>query len=83
MSDIKLTAAQKRKINTAVNSLNKVRAELQKDNPDYYINWYLEDCGNLNLLENNSHDLADTYGAANQEVVIETFDLDHSSGGGW
>jgi len=78
MSDIKLTAAQKRKINTAVNSLNKVRAELQRGNPDYYINWYLEDCGNLNLLENDSHD-----GAANQEVVIETFDLDHSAGGGW
>ena len=82
MSDIKLTAAQKRKINTAVNSLNKVRAELQRNNPDYYINWYLEDCGNFNLLENDSHDL-DSYGAASQEVIIETFDLDESSGGGW
>ena len=83
MSDIKLTTAQKRKINTVVNSLNKVRAELQMENPDYYINWYLEYGGNLNLLEKDSHDLADTYGAANQEVVIETFDLDFGSGGGW
>lgn len=78
MSDLKLTAAQKRKITTAVNSLNKVRAELQMENPDYYINWYLKDCGNLNLLENDPHD-----GVANQEVVIDTFDLDHSTGGGW
>ena len=79
MSDIKLTAAQKRKINTVMNSLNKVRAELQMDNPDYYINWYLEDCGNLNLLENDSHD-GSTH---NGEVIIDTFNLDHSSGGGW
>ncbi len=83
MVDIKLTPAQKRKINSAVKALNKVRSDLQRENPEYYINWYLEDCGNLNLLEGDSHDLADTYGAASQNNIIETFDLDHSGGGGW
>lgn len=83
MADIELTPAQKRKITSAIKSLNKVREELQRENPDYHINWYLEDCGNLHLLEGDSHELADTYGAAAQDKVIHLFDLEHSSGGGW
>ena len=83
MADIELTPAQKKKITSAIKALNKVKNELQAANPDYYINWYLEDGGNLNLLEGDSHDLEDTYGAAAQTNVIETFDLEDSGGGGW
>lgn len=81
MADIELSQAQKRKITSAVKALNKVRAELQTENPDYDINWYLEDCGNLNLLEGDSHDLLD--GRAAQDNVIAVYDLEYSSGGGW
>ena len=37
MSEFNITPAQKAAITRAVNSLNKVRAELEKDNPDYEI----------------------------------------------
>lgn len=83
MADIELSKAQKRKITSAVKALNKVRAELQRENPDYDINWYLEDSGNLNLLEGAPHNLEDTYGAGLQVNVIDTFNLEDSSGGGW
>lgn len=82
MAEITLTIAQHRKIKSAVNALNKVRVELQKDNPDHFINWYLEDCGNLNLLEGDTHDECNG-GVARQDNVIAMFDLPCSSGGGW
>ena len=82
MVDIKLTPAQKRKINSAVKALNKVRDDLQRENPEYYINWYLEDCGNLNLLEGDSHNVEDL-GFTVKDNIIEAFDLEDSSGGGW
>lgn len=80
MADVELTPAQKRKIKRAIAALNDVRLELQKENPDYYINWYLEDTGNLNLMEADSHDRD---GSARHDKVIEHFCLDDSSGGGW
>ncbi len=82
MADIELTLAQKRKINSAVRALNKVRSDLQRENPEYYINWYLEDCGNLNLLEGDSHNVEDL-GFTVKDNIIEAFDLEDSSGGGW
>lgn len=80
MADIVLTKAQRTKIDKAVKSLNDVRAELQRDNPDKDISWYLEDCSNLNLMEDESHD---SDGCANQHSVIQHFHLDNASGGGW
>jgi len=56
VSDIELTIKQHRKIKNAVKALNDVRDELQRENPDYYLNWYLEDGDNLNLMEGDSHD---------------------------
>ncbi len=82
MADIELTPAQKRKITSAIKSLNKVREELQRENPDYYINWYLEDCGNFHLLEGDSHD-EENYGDSQSDKSIEVWDLRHSTGGGW
>lgn len=80
MADVELTPAQKRKLKNAVKALNDVRRELQRDNPDYYINWYLEDNDNLNLMEGDSHDRD---GTARQDKIIEFFNLDNSGGGGW
>lgn len=80
MADVELTPAQKRKIKRAIAALNDVRQELQQENPDHYINWYLEDSGNLNLMEADSHDRD---GDPQHDKVIEHFCLDNSGGGGW
>lgn len=80
MSDIQLTQKQKLKIKEAIQSLNDVRKEVQTKNPDNDINWYLEDCGNFNLMDNQSHD---NEGNPRKDRVINSFDLDESSGGGW
>lgn len=80
MSKVQLTAKQKAKIKRAIKSLNDVNEEIQTDNSDKYINWYLEDNDNLNLMEDYSHD---GNGSANHDAVIEVFNLDNSGGGGW
>lgn len=80
MADVVLTPAQRRKLKMAVTALNDVRRELQQDNPDHYINWYLEESDGLNLMEGDSHDRD---GVAQMDKVIESFSLDYSAGGGW
>ena len=82
MSEFNITPAQKAAITRAVNSLNKVRAELEEDNPDApNVSWYLEDCGNLNLMSDDSH--TGGYLNANRAAVEGVWDLANSSGGGW
>ena len=81
MADTELTTKQSGKIRRAVKALNDVRRELQNDNPDKDIQWYLEGSDNLNLMEGESH--SDRFNTANQDAVIELFQLDCSSGGGW
>jgi len=80
MSDIELTKKQNAKIQRAVKALNDVRKEIQRENPDYYLNWYLEDSNNLNLMEDHSHTGGDV---ANFDAVIECFNLELAGGGGW
>jgi ferric iron reductase protein FhuF len=80
MSKLTLTKAQLKKIQSAVKALNDVRQELQDENIDFNINWYLEDSENLFLMECESHD-AD--GNPMQDGVIEVFRLRMASGGGW
>lgn len=80
MAEIILTKSQLRKIKTAVKALNDIRQEVQDENPDFDINWYLEDCGNFCLMEDDTHDKD---GTARQDRVIDVFNLDNSSGGGW
>ena len=81
MAKIKLTIKQRNKIKRAVKSLNEVLDEIQVDNPDKYINWYLEDTANFNLMEGDSH-TGDSQ-SPNTDAVIECFDLELASGGGW
>lgn len=83
MSTVKLNSKQLAKVKRAIKSLDSVRQELQSHHPEAYINWYLEDCGNLNLLSGDSHDASVTQGGSNRDNVIEEFDLPNSSGGGW
>lgn len=81
MADIELTSKQLSKIRRAVKALNDVRQELQNDNPDYNMNWYLEDENNLNLMEGESHE--GIAGIPQHDRVIDCFELKNASGGGW
>ena len=83
MSNIYLTSKQRLKIKKAIKLLDEVRNEIQQANSDATVNWYLEDCGNLNLLDGDSHDAYNDQGGANHDAVIEVFDLPFSGGGGW
>ena len=80
MNKIELTNAQDRKIKRAIKALNDVRAELASDNPDNYVNWYLEDNENLNLMNGDSHS---GQGVPNYDNVIGLYNLKMASGGGW
>lgn len=80
MAKVRITAKQKCKIEKAVRALNDTRKEVQSKNPDNDINWYLEDCGNLLLMEDDPHD---NNGKSRQDRVILYSDLEQSSGGGW
>jgi hypothetical protein len=81
MADIELTTKQHNKIKRAVRALNDVRNELQKDNPNYLMQWYLEDGNNLNLMEGESHE--GVAGVPQYDRVIDTYELKSASGGGW
>ncbi|HAS8195733.1 TPA: hypothetical protein I7682_17785 [Vibrio vulnificus] len=82
-TEIKLTPKQKARIQMAVKALNEVRAELEpQTNLEGGINWYLEDCGNLCLMEGNTH-ASDYKSSPRHNGVIAVFNLDNASGGGW
>ena len=83
VSGIELTTKQRAKIKRSIKALNDVRKEIELNNVGSDINWFLEDCGNLNLMNGNTHDLGSNHGGANFEGVIEVFDLDSAGGGGW
>ena len=82
MSEFNITPAQKAAITRAVNSLNKVRAELEKANPDCDVNWYLEDTANLHLMSGESHK-DDAWGSPNHDAVEGYWSFEQASGGGW
>lgn len=81
MSNIELTTKQRSKINRAIKALNDTRKEVQNENPDIEIHWYLEGKDNLNLVRGNTHEGIN--GDAQYDNVIDLFYLDNSSGGGW
>tara|TARA_R110002072_G_scaffold169949_2_gene323484 strand:- start:4541 stop:4792 length:252 start_codon:yes stop_codon:yes gene_type:complete len=80
--DVTLSIKQLNKVRRAIKSLNDVRKELEVNNPENYINWYLEDNNNLNLMCDYSHS-QDAHGVSNQDAVIRCFELDNAGGGGW
>lgn len=80
MGKPKVTKAQRQKIERHVKGLNDIRQELEDKYPDAYINWYLEDSSNLNLMSDESHD---ERGKPQQDAVMCSSCLDYSSGGGW
>ena len=80
---ILLTSKQRSKIKRAVKALNDVRREIENENGDCDVQWYLEDCGNLNLMSGDSHEGNGNGNTSRQDRVIALFDLEYSSGGGW
>jgi hypothetical protein len=80
MSEVELTTKQRNKIKRAIKALNDVRREIQEQNPDCDMNWYLEDAGNFHLLDSESHD---ENCCANRDGVVDSFNLYNSGGGGW
>lgn len=47
---VAVTAAQKKRIDSAIRSLNAVRAEVDARNPDKRVTWYLDASGNFCLM---------------------------------
>lgn len=80
MTEIALTPKQKAKIKRALKALEDVRSEVNAESSDGDVSWFLEDNGNLNLMEGDSHD-EDC--KARHDAVIAVFDFNASSGGGW
>jgi len=80
MAKVTITSKQKAKINRAVKALNEVRQEVANENPNNDINWYLEDCENLNFMEDSPHDDENN---AREDRVIHLVNLHNASGGGW
>lgn len=81
MAELCLTTKQRNKIKRALKSLEEVRKEIEQDTEDKVMG-YLEDCGNLNLMDGQSH--TEGYGScARRGAVIECFTFLESSGGGW
>lgn len=79
---MELTAKQRNKIKRAVKALNDVRRELQDQYPENKINWYLEDCGNLCLMSGDTH--SDNLNVSPLfENIVEVYDFEMASGGGW
>ena len=78
-TQIVLTTKQRNKVNRALKALEEVRAEVDLE-AENRVAWYLEDCGNLNLMDGDSHN---EHGDGNHGMVIYTFDLPYSGGGGW
>ena len=80
---ITLTTKQYQKINRAVKALNDVRKELEPQcKLPGGINWYLEDTGNLCLMDGDTH-CDGLQAKPRRNGVIEVFYLDNASGGGW
>lgn len=47
---VSVAAAQKKRIDSAIRSLNAVRAEVAERNPDKRVTWYLDASGNFCLM---------------------------------
>ena len=79
MQNVETTTKQYNKIKRAVKALNDIRKEIQLEYPDYEIQWYVENDGNLHLMEGSSH----SHESPNYDKVIETFYIDSCDVGAW
>lgn len=79
MEKIYLTTKQTAKIKRALKALEDVRQEVASETGGD-IQWYLEDCGNLCLMNGNSHDENQN---PRQDAIIEIFNMKSASGGAW
>ncbi len=80
-TELTLTTKQRNKIKRALKALEEVRKEVDTQCVvDGGVNWYVEDNDNFCLIEGHTHDREYH---PNIGMVIESFILPQSSGGGW
>lgn len=73
-----VTAAQKKRIDNAVRSLNKVRAEIAGRNPDNRVAWYLDGSEGLHLMVEPVHQME-----PDQQYIAHDARLIAAGGGDW
>lgn len=78
-TEIVLTKKQHAKIQRALDALESVRLEVERQY-ETDISWYLDGTTNLNLMEGTSHDGNNN---PNRDMIIESFDFKKSGGGDW
>lgn len=78
MEPCKVTDAEKKRINSAVRSLNKIRAEVAERNPAKQVTWYLDGSQGLHLM-------IEPKGQMNpdQQYIAHDVRLAASGGGDW
>ena len=82
MTEVELTSKQQAKIKRAIKALNDVRKEIELENKESDIGWYLEGSGSLHLTNGETHDWKNEAEPL-QESILASFELDKSGGGGW
>jgi hypothetical protein len=80
-----ISTSQHSRIKRAINSLNKIRREVQSEN-DEHVSWLLNGSDDLNLIIGDSHTDTDAYGERNggigiQENIARCYTLECSGGG--
>jgi hypothetical protein len=83
MSDIELTTKQRNKIKRALKSLESVRDEVAKENPDNTISWYISSGGNVHLMDGETHGDYKSNHEALYDNVIDDFCISHEDHGDW
>jgi hypothetical protein len=73
-----VTAAQKKRIDSAVRKLNEVRAEIADGSPDNRVVWYLDASQDLNLMVEPKDQME-----PDQRHIAHTARLKASGGGDW
>jgi hypothetical protein len=73
-----VTAAQKKRIDTAVRKLNEIRAEIAAGNPEKRVTWYLDGSGSFCLMVEDAGQMD-----MNQDDIAHSVRLKASGGGDW
>jgi hypothetical protein len=82
VTELVLTAKQTNKIKRALKALEEVREEMDmQSDVKGGVNWYIEDCGNLHLMDGCTH--CDNGDPNHGLIVGDVFNFNQSSGGAW
>lgn len=73
-----VTAAQKKRIDTAVRKLNEIRDEIADRNPDHQVSWYLDATDNLHVMVEPEGQME-----PDQQYIAHQTKLRAAGGGDW